>query len=91
MTRHFKTVNYQEALQTTVRLDDCLPQDHLVRFIADVVEDLDLSEFYAYYERNQAKMQYDQYLSSGWPIASGVIEGACRHLVKDCCELSGMR
>jgi hypothetical protein len=45
----------------------------------------------AYYERNQAYMRYDQYLSSGWPIASGVIEGACRHLVKDRCELSGMR
>jgi len=45
----------------------------------------------AYYERNQTYMRYDQYLSSGWPIASGVIEGACRHLVKDRCELSGMR
>lgn len=45
----------------------------------------------AYYARNQAYMHYDHYLSSGWPIASGVIEGACRHLVKDRCELSGMR
>lgn len=44
-----------------------------------------------YYERNQAYMKYDQYLASGWPIASGVIEGACRHLVKDRCEQSGMR
>jgi hypothetical protein len=31
------------------------------------------------------------YLANGWPIASGVIEGACRHLVKDRFELSGMR
>lgn len=45
----------------------------------------------AYYQRNQGYMQYDQYLAAGWPIASGVIEGACRHLVKDRCELSGMR
>jgi hypothetical protein len=44
-----------------------------------------------YYERNQGYMRYDQYLAAGWPIASGVIEGACRHLVKDRCELSGMR
>ena len=36
-------------------------------------------------------MHSDQYLASGWPIASGVIEAACRHLVKDRCELSGMR
>jgi hypothetical protein len=45
----------------------------------------------AYYERNQAWMRYNQYLARGWPIASGVIEGACRHLVKDRCEQSGMR
>ena len=44
-----------------------------------------------YYERNRAYMHYDQYLSRGWPIATGVIEGACGHLVKDRCELSGMR
>ena len=36
-------------------------------------------------------MDYDTYLKHGWPIASGVIEGACRHFVKDRCELSGMR
>lgn len=44
-----------------------------------------------YFEHNLAFMHYDQYLADGWPIASGVIEGACRHLVKDRCELSGMR
>jgi hypothetical protein len=36
-------------------------------------------------------MDYPTYLANGWPIASGVIEGACRHFVKDRCELSGMR
>lgn len=50
-----------------------------------------LTSVAAYYERNQASMRYDQYLARGWPIASGVIEGACRHLVKDRCEQSGMR
>src|SRR3990167_522503 len=44
-----------------------------------------------YFERNLAFMDYPTYLSNGWPIASGVIEGACRHFVKDRCELSGMR
>lgn len=44
-----------------------------------------------YFERNLDYMHYDRYLANGWPIASGVIEGACRHLVKDRCELSGMR
>jgi len=44
-----------------------------------------------YFERNLPYMDYPTYLSSGYPIASGVIEGACRHLVKDRFELSGMR
>jgi len=44
-----------------------------------------------YFERNLPYMDYPTYLAKGWPIASGVIEGACRHFVKDRCELSGMR
>ena len=44
-----------------------------------------------YFERNLAYMDYPTYLANGYPIASGVIEGACRHFVKDRFELSGMR
>jgi hypothetical protein len=36
-------------------------------------------------------MDYADYLQRGWPIGTGVIEGVCRHLVKDRMELSGMR
>ena len=36
-------------------------------------------------------MCYDQYLAAGYPIASGVIEGACRHFVKDRIERAGMQ
>lgn len=39
---------------------------------------------------NRSRMRYDEYLSKGYPIASGVIEGACRHLVKDRMERAGM-
>ena len=35
-------------------------------------------------------MHYGLYLAKGYPIASGVIEGACRHLVKDRMERAGM-
>jgi hypothetical protein len=45
----------------------------------------------AYLENNLDRMRYDEYLRAGLPIASGVIEGACRHLVKDRMERSGMR
>jgi hypothetical protein len=33
----------------------------------------------------------DEYLRQGWPIATGVVEGACKNLVKDRMERSGMR
>ena len=34
---------------------------------------------------------YEQYLKQGYPIATGVIEGACRHLVNDRMEITGAR
>lgn len=36
-------------------------------------------------------LNYPQALEQGWPIATGVIEGACRHLVKDRLDLTGAR
>jgi hypothetical protein len=44
-----------------------------------------------YYRNNRRHMRYDEYLAAGYPIGSGVAEGACRHLVKDRMELTGMR
>jgi len=44
-----------------------------------------------YFEKNAYRMRYDEYLAEGYSIATGVIEGACRHLVKDRMERSGMR
>jgi len=43
-----------------------------------------------YLWNNRSRMRYDEYLRQGYPIASGVIEGACRHLVKDRLERAGM-
>jgi hypothetical protein len=40
---------------------------------------------------NREHMRYDAYLAAGYPIGSGVAEGACRHLVKDRLEQTGMR
>jgi hypothetical protein len=36
-------------------------------------------------------LAYDRYLAAGFPITSGVIEGACRHLVKDRLDITGAR
>jgi hypothetical protein len=49
-----------------------------------------LAKVCAYLENNRGRMHYDEYLAKGYPIASGVIEGACRHLVKDRMERAGM-
>jgi hypothetical protein len=44
-----------------------------------------------YLYRNRTHMRYHQYLANGWPIASGPVEGACKNLIKDRMERSGMR
>jgi transposase len=49
MARKFKTVDYERSGQQTLTIDDCLPADHLARFIVAIVELLNLSVFYAYY------------------------------------------
>jgi 6-phosphofructokinase 1 len=49
MSRKFKTADYEATLNSTVTLRDCLPPDHLARFIADVITQLDLGTIYAHY------------------------------------------
>ena len=44
-----------------------------------------------YLLKYQRYLAYDQYLADGLPIGSGVIEGACRHLVKDRLARTGAR
>jgi len=50
-----------------------------------------LATVIGYLENNREFMRYDVYLAAGYPIGSGVAEGACRHLVKDRLEQTGMR
>ena len=42
-------------------------------------------------EKNKHRMRYNEYLQLGCPIGTGVIEGACRHVIKDRMERAGMR
>ncbi|MGH8929595.1 MAG: ISKra4 family transposase [Egibacteraceae bacterium] len=44
-----------------------------------------------YLYANRDRMRYHEYLNKGWPIASGAVEGACKCLVRDRLERSGMR
>jgi hypothetical protein len=45
----------------------------------------------AYFRRNDTFMDYPAFLAAGLPIATGVIEGACRHLVQDRMGITGAR
>lgn len=44
-----------------------------------------------YLTSKHAYLDYAAALQQGWPIATGVIEGACRHLVKDRIDITGAR
>ena len=44
-----------------------------------------------YLENTSPYLEYATALAAGWPIATGIIEGACRHLVKDRLDITGAR
>lgn len=44
-----------------------------------------------YLLKNKLRLQYGEALKKGYPIASGVIEGACRHLINDRLDITGAR
>jgi transposase len=64
MSRSFKTADYAATLEMQVRLGDCLPPEHLARFVVDTIGLLDLS---AIYERYGSK--------GGQPYAPTVLVG----------------
>jgi len=64
MARKFKTVDYEQSGKQTITIDDCLPANHLARFVVEIVALLDLSAFYARYAE-----------VGGMPIAPEVLLG----------------
>ncbi len=44
-----------------------------------------------YLTNKAAYLDYPTALAGGWPIATGIIEGACRHIVKDRFDVTGAR
>jgi transposase len=49
MARGFKTPDYEATLSETITIRDCLPPDHLARFVVKTISELDLGEIYAQY------------------------------------------
>jgi len=79
-----------------------LLEGHAPRVIVDLTTHLDaltqagtrapgLRRTIAYLTAKQPYLDYHIALTLGWPIATGVIEGACRHLVKDRLAITGAR
>jgi len=50
-----------------------------------------LEKVIEYFRNNKDRMKYNEYINNGYPIGSGNVESACRHLVKDRMEKTGMR
>jgi len=57
MSKRFRTCTLDQPLLLPPSLQDWLPEDHLARFIGDVVDELDLSKILAVYERKDGRGQ----------------------------------
>lgn len=66
-------------------------KNYLRRKRVSKAHEAELRRIINYMETNRTRMQYEKYLAEGLPIATGFIEGACRHVIKDRMEQSGMR
>ena len=86
VTEQLRTL-LEGQVDTVIRRLGQLPQVHGLRGPKRQV----VREVQGYLRNNRAHMRYDEYLAAGYPIGSGVAEGACRHLVKDRLEQTGMR
>ena len=49
MSKKFTTVDHVATLDSTIRLGDCLPNDHLAVFVVDLMTQLDLKALYDHY------------------------------------------
>ena len=91
---HSRRVEWMADALSCVLDDDLDRLLHHLNFQASYVSSTKqqtLHKVTRYLRNNRAHMDYQTYLARGFPIATGVIEGACRHLVKDRFEQTGMR
>jgi hypothetical protein len=75
-----------QATQVAAAIRRKAAREHLDRAARDTID-----ECAAYLVRKRPHLDYPTALRRGWPIATGVIEGACRHLVKDRMDITGAR
>jgi hypothetical protein len=100
-TALYGETDVQRAAWVEIQMQDILSShtDRVIERLEQEASDLAksssvgkvLCQVVHYLRRNTEYMDYADYLRHGWPIGTGVVEGTCRHLVKDRMELSGMR
>jgi len=75
------------------RLDEVLTTlvEHPARAGAGKQQRKDVDITIGYLTAKAGYLDYKQALDNGWPIATGVVEGACRHLVGDRLNITGAR
>jgi transposase len=55
VNKRFRVCSHDQPFLLPPSLQDWLPEDHLARFVADVMNELDLSTIYASYERSDGR------------------------------------
>jgi hypothetical protein len=86
VARHARTILAGNSEQTVADLHHAAKTATLSDEKAATVE-----KTCTYLENKRPWLRYDTALTRGWPIATGIIEGACRHLVKDRLDITGAR
>lgn len=67
---------------------------HSIRYLAGTSHKAAAEKLRAeakYFRKRKHLMDYPAYRAAGWPIGSGAVESACRHVVQERCKCSGMR
>jgi hypothetical protein len=86
VARHARTILGGGAEQVATTLDKAARTARLKKNRRKGIDDA-----IGYLRHKAAYLRYDTALERGWPIATGIIEGACRHLVKDRLDITGAR
>jgi hypothetical protein len=66
-------------------------EDHILKKGTTKAAKTALEKVVKYYRNHAHKMDYKDYLEKGYPVSTGIVEGACGHLVKERMERSGMQ
>src|SRR5260221_6775951 len=85
MTRQFQMPDYEAMLNKTIRVGEALPEEHLARFVVEVISQLDLECVYRHYGNVGGKAIAPEVLLGllVYGYASGVVSSRPIGLAKD--------